>query len=149
MIRLGLKGKLYRNAGTFAAPDWNEVKDVKDLTLTLEKGEADVTTRGNDGWRATLGTLKDASVEFQMVYDTADDDFQKFQEAWFTDKPIELAIMDGLMVVAAGVEKSQGLRATFSVQTFSRSEALEEAMMTDVSIKPTYAANPPTWITGS
>jgi hypothetical protein len=65
-VRLGLDAKLYRNTGTYAAPVWNEVKNVKDLTLNLEAGEADVTTRGNNGWRATLATLKDGSVEFEM-----------------------------------------------------------------------------------
>ena len=149
MVRLGLKGKLYRNTGTYATPVWDEIKNVKDLTLTMEKGEADVSTRGNDGWRAIIGTLKEASIEFQMVYDTADLDFQALQTCWFSDTAIELAIMDGAMVAASGVDKSQGLRALFSIQTFSRSEALEEAMMTDVSIKPTYSTNAPAWITGT
>jgi hypothetical protein len=38
-------------------------------------GEADVTTRGNAGWRATVATLKDGSIEFEMVWDTGDADF--------------------------------------------------------------------------
>ena len=63
MVRLGLKAKLYRNTGSYGSPTWNEVKNVKDVTLTIEKGEADVSTRGNDGWRALIGTLKSASIE--------------------------------------------------------------------------------------
>ena len=74
-VKLGLDAKLYRNTGTQAAPVWNEIKNVKDVTLNLEAGEADVTTRGNAGWRATVATLKDGSIEFDMVWDTADDDF--------------------------------------------------------------------------
>lgn len=35
--------------------------------LNLEKGEADVTTRANNGWRATKGTLKEGSIEFEMA----------------------------------------------------------------------------------
>ena len=62
--RLGMDAKLYRNAGSFGSPIWTEVTNVKDLTLNLEKGEADVTTRANGGWRATVGTLKDASIDF-------------------------------------------------------------------------------------
>ena len=76
-VKLGLDAKLYRNTGTFASPAWNEVINVKDLTLNLEAGEADVTTRGNNGWRATVATLKDGSIEFEMVWDTADADFAK------------------------------------------------------------------------
>jgi len=70
--RLGMDAKLYRNTGDYATPTWVEVSNVKDVTLNLEKGEADVTTRANAGWRATVGTLKDASIEFQMVWDTVD-----------------------------------------------------------------------------
>jgi hypothetical protein len=44
-VRLGLGAKLYRNTGTFAAPVWNEVKNVKAVNLNLEAIEADVTTR--------------------------------------------------------------------------------------------------------
>jgi hypothetical protein len=72
-VKLGLDAKLYRNTGTYAAPVWNEIKNVKDVTLNLEAGEADVTTRGNNGWRATVATLKDGSIEFEMVWDSADD----------------------------------------------------------------------------
>lgn len=70
MIKLGMEAKLYRNSGTYASPTWTEIQNVKDLTLNLEAGEADVTTRGNAGWRATIASLKDGSIEFDMVWDT-------------------------------------------------------------------------------
>ena len=81
-IVLGLNAKLLRGtAGSTAA---TEVKNVKDLTLNLESGEADVTTRATGGWRASAATLKEASLEFGILYDTEDADFQAFQEAYFT-----------------------------------------------------------------
>jgi len=43
---------------------------------------------------------------------------------------------------------SEGLRATFDIFNFTRNEALEEAILVDVSIKPTYADNAPEWMTG-
>ena len=55
-IKLGMEAKLYRNTGTYAAPTWVELTNVKDLTLNLEAGEADVTTRGNAGWRTTAAS---------------------------------------------------------------------------------------------
>jgi predicted secreted protein len=142
--RLGMDAKLYRNTGSFGSPTWTEVTNVKDLTLNLEKGEADVTTRANGGWRATVGTLKDASIEFQMVWDTADAGFSAMQQAFFSNTPIEFAVMDGDM----GDPESEGLRATFDIFNFTRNEALEEAIMVDVTIKPTYAASAPQWISG-
>lgn len=142
-VKLGLDAKLYRNTGTHAAPAWNEVKNVKDVTLSLEAGEADVTTRANAGWRATVATLKDGSVEFEMVWDTADDDFTAIRDAFLNHTAIEFAVMDG-DIAAAG---SQGLRAACAVTNFSRNEALEEAITVGVTVKPTFSANPPVWMT--
>jgi len=142
-FKLGLEAKLYRNTGTYGTPSWNEITNVKDLTLNLDKGEADVTTRGNNGWKATVATLKDASIEFDMVWDTADADFTAIKDAWLNNTTIELVALDGDIAVAG----HQGLRATMMVTKFSRKESLEEALMVSVSVKPTYAANAPTWHT--
>jgi hypothetical protein len=142
-VKLGLDAKLYRNTGTYAAPVWNEVKNVKDVTLNLEAGEADVTTRGNAGWRATVATLKDASIEFEMVWDSADDDFGAIRDAFLNRSPIELAVMDGDIATSG----SQGLRASCIVTKFSRNEPLEEEITVSVTVKPTYAANAPSWMT--
>ncbi len=139
--KLGMEAKLYRNTGSYESPVWAEVENVKDLALNLEAGEADVTTRANDGWRATIATLKDASVEFGMVWDTEDADFSAIQDAYFDGTSIEFAVMDGDIET----EGSEGLRATMAVTGFSRDEPLEEAITVTVTIKPTYADNPPEW----
>jgi hypothetical protein len=142
-IKLGMDAKLYRNTGSFATPVWNLVPNVRDLTLSLETGEADVTTRGNNGWRATMATLKDASVEFEMIWDTEDEDFTAVRNAFLNNTPLELAILDGLVTVIG----SQGLRASFMITSFTRNEPLEEAITVSVSAKPTYSTNPPAWMT--
>ena len=115
-------------------------------TLNLETGEADVSTRANNGWRATVGTLKDASLEFEMVWDTGDTDFTSIRDAFLNNTTVEFAVMDGL-ITGAGSSGSQGLRATFRIASFSRNEALEEAITVSVTAKPTYSANPPSWMT--
>ncbi len=142
MIKLGMEAKLYRNDGTYASPTWVEVLNLKDLTLNLEAGEADVTTRGNAGWRATIASLKDGSIEFDMLWDTADANFTAIRSAFFAGTDVEFAVMDG-DVAGSG---SQGLRATMAITSFSRNEALEEAISVSVTCKPTYSANPPEWM---
>lgn len=141
--KLGLDGRLYRNTGTFASPTWDEVKNVRDLSLNLEAGEASMTTRANAGWEAVLASLKKASIEFQMVWDSADTDVTAFRDAFLNRSTIECAVMDGDIAVAG----NQGLRATMAVLKFARSEALEEGMLIDITIKPAYAANAPSWHT--
>lgn len=140
-IRLGMEAKIYRNTGTYASPTWVELANVRDVTVSLESGEADVTTRANNGWRATAATLKDASIEFEMVWDTDDAGFTAIKDAFFGNDTIELAVMDGNI----GTAGSQGLRAECSITSFSRSEPLEEAITVSVTAKPTYSANAPQW----
>ena len=144
-VKLGMDAKLYRNTGSYGTPVWNVVKNVKDVTLNLEAGEADVTTRGNAGWRANIATLKDASLEFEMVWDTADDDFTAIRTAFLTNAAIEFAVLDGPVATAS----SQGLRASMAITNFSRAEPLEEAIKVSVTAKPTYATNPPEWMTAA
>jgi hypothetical protein len=44
-VKLGLEAVL--------TIDGAEITNVKDLTVSLEKAEADASTRANNGWRAT------------------------------------------------------------------------------------------------
>ena len=133
-IVLGLNAKLLRGAA--GATGTTEVKNVKDLTLNLESGEADVTTRATGGWRATAGTLKEASLEFGILYDTEDTDFQAFQAAYFSNTPIALFITDG-----AG----SGLDADWSITAFTVEQPLEEAVSVSITAKPTASTRAPAW----
>ena len=78
--KLGLDAKLFHGAaGTTAT---NEMTNVKDVTLNLESGDADITTRAAKGWRISAATLKEASLEFEMVWDTSDDGFKAVKNAF-------------------------------------------------------------------
>jgi hypothetical protein len=135
MYKLGLEGKLYYgDAGATAS---NELKNAKDVTLNLEASEADVTTRGNNGWRATVAALKDASIEWSMVWDSADAGFNAIKNAYLNGTPIALAVLDGA--------DGEGLDADFAIISFSREEPLEDAMSVSVTAKPTYSTRAPQW----
>jgi len=142
-IKLGMDARLYFCAGGMGGgPTWTELTNIKDVTLNLETGEADVTTRGNAGWRASVATLKEGSIEFEMVWDTEDAGFTAIKDAYFGGTPIALAIMDG----AVDADGSQGLWADFSIISFSRSEPLEEGISVSVTAKPAYNPTyPPEW----
>lgn len=131
---LGLDAALFRGEAGAIATDL--VENVKDVTLNLESGEADVTTRATKGWKATVATLKDASLEFNILYDTADLDFIAFQEAYFNNTPLALFVSDGLGV---------GLDADFSITAFSQEQPLEEAMTVSITAKPTSTNRAPAW----
>ncbi|MEX2670926.1 MAG: phage tail tube protein [Phycisphaeraceae bacterium] len=137
-FKLGMEGRLYFSStlldestqpGTLT---WDEQANVRDVTINLETGEADVTTRANNGWRATRATLKDGSIEFEMVWDSDDPGFTAVKDAWLSSGEIAIAAMDGDI----GEAGNQGLASNFTVTNFSRSEPLEEAITVSVTLKP-------------
>ena len=141
---IGLNAKLYYDPAGVGGGTWTELTNVRDVTLNLEKSEADVTTRANNGWRAMAALLKDGSVEWEMVWDTADAGFTAIKDAYFNNSLIGLAIMDGDITTPG----SQGLQANFEVMSFSRSEPLEDALKVNVTVKPGYSpSTPPEWVT--
>lgn len=138
-IKLGMEAKIfYKVGGQGGGGAWTELTNVRDVTLSLETGEADVTTRANAGWRAVVATLKEASVEFEMVWDTADAGFTAIKNAYLTNAPIGFQVRDGV--------GGQGLQADFMITQFSHSEPLEEAISVSVTAKVTYSTTPPSWI---
>lgn len=137
-VVLGLNAKLFRGAaGTQGA---TEMKNVKDLTLSIESGDADVTTRAAKGWRASVATLKEATLEFEMNYDTEDEDFGAVQDAFFNNTPLAFFVSDG-----AG----NGLDADWVITGFNVEQPLEEATTVSVTAKPTVDTRAPQWVEGS
>jgi len=136
-IVLGLDAKLFR--GTAGSRATTEVTNVKDLTLNLESGEADVTTRATKGWKASAATLKEASLEFTILYDTEDADFTAFQAAYFGNTPLALFVSDGQ-------DTAHGLDADFSITAFSVEQPLEEAISVSITAKPTASTRAPEWV---
>lgn len=139
--RLGMEAKIYYKVGGVAAGGtWNELGNARDVALNLEAGEADVTTRANQGWRAVVATLKEASIEFEAIWDSADPGFAALRDAFLGNNPIGIRCMD-----AAGGE---GLQADFMVTGLARDEGLEEAIKANVTLKITRSDTPPEWIGG-
>ena len=107
-----------------------QIKDAKDVTLNIERGDADVTTRNSNGWRAHLGTLKDASIEFNIL--TGGDSF-----------PGLLSMFTGR--TAASVAVSGGnlsFSASMVVTNFAVSQPLEDGEGVAVTLRPSLGSTP-------
>ncbi|MGI6273728.1 MAG: phage tail tube protein [Anaerohalosphaeraceae bacterium] len=128
---LGMNAKLYQGAAGVAVADMTENGNVKDVTLNLEAGEADVTTRANSGWRATAPTLRECTCEFEMIWKPGDTQFQAIKTAFLTAATIALAVLTGDKATAG----SEGPAGDWSITNFSRNEALEEAVTVSVTAK--------------
>lgn len=136
-IVLGLDCELCR--GEAGSKGETVMTNVKDVTLNLESGEADVTTRATKGWRASVATLKEGSLEFGMNYDPADADFTAIQTAFLSNTPLAFFVSDGQ-------ETAHGLDADFSITAFNIEQPLEEAMTVSVTAKPTASTRAPAWV---
>ena len=140
-IPLGYQAKAYINTATSGTPAWTEIDIIRNVTLNLEKGEADVTTRGAQGWKEVLPTLKEVSIDTEIVWDTTHLIFGKLLDAFLNDTNLEFLFLDGDVKTTG----SQGLRAVCGIFKFSRDEQLDGALIANVSLKPTYGAVKPSW----
>jgi len=130
---LGMNAKIYQSpsGGGGALATLTEMANVKDVTLTLNAGEADVTTRANQGWRATAPTLRECTAEFEMLWKPGDAGFDAIKTAYLSIDTVRLAVLTGARD-AAGTEGPVG---DFSITNFSRSEPLEEGVTVSVTAK--------------
>lgn len=128
---LGMNAKIYQGAADAALSALTEMSNVKDVTLTLEAGEADVTTRANSGWRATAPTLRECTAEFEMMWKPGDAGFDAIKDAFLASSTLRLAILTGEKATPG----SEGPLGNFSITNFSRSEPLEEGVTVSVTAK--------------
>jgi len=145
MHQLGMNCVLFFKVGGIAGGGaWLAANNVRDATLNMEANETDVTTRGNAGWEATAPTLRKASVDTELIWAPAEPFFTALKNAFMAVSAAERVI--GIRAMSAASD-GEGLQADMAVSKFSRSEDLEDAVKVSVTLKPTYSATPPTWIT--
>jgi len=133
---LGMNAKLYYGPrsdtpASLTPESMTVIGNVKDLTLTMEAGEADITTRANSGWRATAPTLRECTVEFQMQFKPDDAAFQAVRTAFLTAGEIALAPLTDVHTE----DGAFGPVGNFTITSFSSSQPLEEAITVDVTAK--------------
>lgn len=128
--------KLYHNTDDpyDNSPTWSEVTNVRDVTRGFEPAMADASIRGSD-FRLQVPTLKEFSLDFQMVYDQGDTHYAAFEDAFFANEMREFVVLDGPISVVG----SKGVRFMGYIGNFTVNEALEDVGLTDVTIVPGYS----------
>lgn len=138
---LGLNAKLsYQAGGQAAGSTYTVATNVRDLTLNMTKSESDASTRGGGGWKATVASLTDASIAWNMVADNAAD-FLAMKVAFMTNAVVALKCLDKT--------SGAGLLADFQLTKFERTEPIEGHIEYAVEAKITYSATAPSWIDAS
>lgn len=137
--KLGLNAKLYRNTGTYGSPTWTEWNFIKDLSLEQSTAEADATTRANGGWKATVATLKDASLTFSAPHDVSITQYKALVDGYYSNASFELLVLDQAVATVGAT----GLRASFMVTSMTEGQPIEDIQANDFTLKITASENDP------
>ena len=142
--QLGMNAQiLYQTDGIGGSAGWTVLGNCTDVSFDMSQEEADVTTRGGDGWKASVGTLKAGKISFTMIWDTADTSFNDMSTAFLTNLTYGFSVLD-----RADSETAVGLAADMVVLNFSREEPLTGPITATVELSVTYSEDPPEWVTG-
>lgn len=101
-----------------------EIENAKDVTLNIEAGDADVTTRAAQGWRMHLPTLMDASIEFELL--TGGADGTKLATLFNSGAAVDVVVGGG----------NVSFTAKMVVTNFGGSQPLEDAESVSVTLRP-------------
>jgi len=128
MGKLGFKAKLYHaTAGTEpAAQAANEVT-CRDLSMPDEMNEIDISSRASEFELIDLG-LRKLSLEFNMLWDEANTAFAAILAAYRAGTAIAMKCLSS--------DTGSGPWGDFKVTKCSRNEALKDAVIADIVVKP-------------
>lgn len=133
---LGMDCNVFLNTGNYASPTWGAVEAVRNVTLESPHIMADASRRGSGGFKQYLATLKDVSLNIEMVWDKDDTAFVALYEAMIARTPVELAIVDG-----ANESGALWLDAMWLPEAWPRAEELEGILIVDATYRIAPDAN--------
>jgi hypothetical protein len=138
MSQTGLQVKSYFSTtaldGSTNTPDtlsWTEATNIRDETVSNSRGEADASTRGNNGFEQTLTTLRTFEISFDINYDTADSFFQALADNYYNDADLAYAAMDGDINTSG----NKGVVSNVNVTQFEENRPLQDTHTVSVTIK--------------
>lgn len=131
---LGRDAKLY--AGIAGSTPNTEILDVRDLSVTLNQGEIDVTTRTAKGWKVSAGGLREATISFDVLVAKDSTEAKIFLQA-FAGSSGGGTDYIALRVVDAPDNGILDLDADCLVTECSQTQDLEDKISFSVTCKPT------------
>ena len=114
-----------------------EVGLARNVTINMKRGQIDVTTRNNSGWRDQIGSLAEWSVDFELLSSRPNDQISAIETAFLNTTNLEVEMVDG---------DGYGWSGTVRVTDFTKNEPMEDAVSHNVTFSGRGA---PTRVTGS
>lgn len=135
--KVGIKGFVGRDTGTYAAPTWSEMTLVRDVTPAFPWDFGDASSRAS---RAKLyaKTQVDLGIQLVMRADDVDTDYQAMVTAAMSSSAVvDLLILDGDIADEGAV----GVRAEFLVSIGGQSQGAGDVVYTTFDLKAAPTAN--------
>jgi hypothetical protein len=132
-VRLGVNCKLYRNTGTHSTPTWTEIDIVKEVEITADMQEYDITTRAEGGATATEPTLLNIEINGMIRKDDEHVGFLAMDNAFWQREALEYLIHDG----ATNSENSRGIRTFAKIFEWSEGQKNGDVVEKKFKLKPT------------
>lgn len=134
----GRDAKLYHNSGTVASPTWTEIKEARDLSLSMTAEEFDVSDRNTKFKLYDHGGI-DVEISGKLTYRTNNANCETIRGLFLSGCGAEFALMSNTISGANGA--AEGIRGGFKVFTNSMEFPLADGMTVDISLKPCYFEN--------
>jgi hypothetical protein len=132
---------MVKAGGVGEAGDFTEVAVTRDVEVALTKKEANVKTRGSQGWDNLHPAGKVLELSGELLYDPDDDGYQIMHDAFWNDTAVGMQALDA--------ENGQGAEGDFHIFEFSRSEGIDGALTVKFTAKVARSDNPPEWTGGA
>jgi len=124
----------FTSTGSASAATWTAFDEIMGAKIPGGKTEKDITTRGTSGgFRLTAATLKEASVTFDILWNTTNANFTTLKAAYDTDGATITALF---CEAARTLEGAEGVAANWSVTQFDKDEDIDGIQIAHVTLKP-------------
>lgn len=125
--------KVYRNTNTNASPTLVEVPEFKDVTLSIQIDQADISDR-QSGYKKFWDAQKEVTLSGAITYRQGNSNFDALRAAALAGTAIQFYILDGDSTTSG----NQGLKVYMKIFGFDSNQPLSEGVTYDLELKPTY-----------
>ena len=134
VVKTGIAGAVYRNAGTYGTPTWTIIGLVRDVSPSMKWNRSDASARQT---KAVLQAKTQVAISGQIVVraDDADAGYQALFDAAMTvsASALDMMILDGLV----SVEGAKGVRAHMNLD-FVQNQAIGDVIYTTFDYDPAW-----------
>ena len=113
---------------------------VADVSASMQKALADVTTRANAGWRSQRGTLKELSITLTHIYKGTNAQLDILRGAFIGNSQVDVSM------ITAATGAYEGFVGRFEVTGFDLNQPLEEGQAFEITLT---LAEFGAWISGT